>query len=391
MKLLRLGAAAAAIFLLSVSPGGAKTIKVGVIGPFSGPFSVFGTNFQWGIQAFVAKHGAKVGGDDIEFVYRDLEGVNPAKSKSLAQELIVKDKVQYLAGAYFTPNAMAMLPLLAQANVPLVVMNAATSSITAKSPYVVRTSFTMWQNTVPAAKTALERGLKKAAIAVSDYGPGKDAQAAFTKTFENGGGAVTESVRMSMKTKDFSPVLQRLKDSKPDVIFAFLPGGPPTLAFVKAFIENGLKADGIQLITTGDLLTEPDLPALGEAGVGLTSTYHYSAAHDSPENRAFIAAATSVGADEGKITMTAVAAYDGAQVIYKMIEATGGEMDAAKAVGAVVGTSWESPRGPVSIDPVTRHITQNVYLREVVSEGGRYFNRELKTFASQPDYGLAGK
>lgn len=391
MKLLRLGAAAAVIFLLSVSPGGAKTIKVGVIGPFSGPFSVFGTNFQWGIQAFVAKHGAKVGGDDIEFVYRDLEGVNPAKSKSLAQELIVKDKVQYLAGAYFTPNAMAMLPLLAQANVPLVVMNAATSSITAKSPYVVRTSFTMWQNTVPAAKTALERGLKKAAIAVSDYGPGKDAQAAFTKTFEDGGGAVTESVRMSMKTKDFSPVLQRLKDSKPDVIFAFLPGGPPTLAFVKAFIENGLKADGIQLITTGDLLTEPDLPALGDAGVGLTSTYHYSAAHDSPENRAFIAAATSVGADEGKITMTAVAAYDGAQVIYKMIEATGGEMDAAKAVAAVVGTSWESPRGPVSIDPVTRHITQNVYLREVVSEGGRYFNRELKTFPSQPDYGLAGK
>ena len=391
MRLLRCVAAAAVVFLFSISPVTAETIKVGVIGPFSGPFSVFGTNFQWGIQAFVAKHGSKVGGDEIEFIYRDLEGVNPAKSKSLAQELIVKDKVQYLAGAYFTPNAMAMLPLLTQANVPLVVMNAATSSITAKSPYVIRTSFTMWQNTVPAAKTALERNFKKAAIAVSDYGPGKDAQAAFTKTFEDGGGTVTESVRMSMKTKDFSPVLQRLKGSKPDVIFAFLPGGPPTLAFVKAFIENGLKADGIQLITTGDLLTEPDLPALGEAGVGLSSTYHYSAAHDSPENRDFIEAAKSIGAKEGKITMTAVAAYDGARVIYKMIEATGGKKAPKKAVAAVVGTSWESPRGPVSIDPDTRHITQNVYLREVVKKDGKYFNKEIKIFADQPDYGLLNK
>ena len=384
-------AVAAVFFLFSVSPVTAGTIKVGVIGPFSGPFSVFGTNFQWGIKAFVAEHGSKVGGDEVEFIYRDLEGVNPAKSKSLAQELIVKDKVQYLAGAYFTPNAMAMLPLLTKANVPLVVMNAATSSITAKSPYVIRTSFTMWQNTVPAAKTALEMNLKKAAIAVSDYGPGKDAQAAFTKTFEDGGGTVTESVRMSMKTKDFSPVLQRLKNSKPDVIFAFLPGGPPTLAFVKAFIENGLKADGIKLITTGDLLTEPDLPALGDAGIGLTSTYHYSAAHDSPENRAFLKAAKSVGAEEGKITMTAVAAYDGVRVIYKMIEATGGKKDAKKAVAAVVGMSWESPRGPVSIDPTTRHITQNVYLREVVKENGRYFNKEIKVFPSQPDYGLLQK
>ncbi|HVW54598.1 MAG TPA: ABC transporter substrate-binding protein [Rhizobiaceae bacterium] len=369
----------------------ADTIKIGVIGTMSGPFALYGQNFKWGIDAWVAQHGDKVGDHKVEFIYRDEEKPDPAKSKALAQELIVKDKVQYLAGMYFTPDAMAVAPLLERGKVPLVVMNAATSSITEKSPYIVRTSFTMWQNTVPAAQVAHDMGSKKAAIAVSDYGPGHDADAAFKATFEKLGGKVVEEIKMPLSTTDFGPLMQKIKDSGADTIFAFLPSGPATLSFVKAYIDNGLKAAGVKMISTGDVMTEPDLPALGDAGLGILSTYHYSVSHDSPENKAFLEEMKKVGAEPGKITMTSVAAYDGARVIYKMIEATDGKQEPAKAIKAVEGMSWTSPRGPVSIDPKTRHITQNVYLREVAKVDGEYINKETRTFEAQPDWGLEKK
>src|ERR1700730_11774683 len=190
----------------------ADVIKVGVIGTMSGPYALFGQNFKMGIDAWVAQHGSKVGDHEVEFIYRDEESPNPAKSKALAQELIVKDKVQYLAGLYFTPDAMAVAPLLEEAKTPLIVMNAATSAIVEKSPYIVRTSFTMWQNTVPAAQVAARNGSQKVAIAVSDYGPGVDADNAFKKTFEAAGGTVTEAIRMPLNTTDFSPIMQRIKD-----------------------------------------------------------------------------------------------------------------------------------------------------------------------------------
>jgi branched-chain amino acid transport system substrate-binding protein len=382
---------AAAIAVIATSPAYCDVIKVGIIGTMSGPFALYGANFKAGIEAFVAEHGAKVGDHQIEFVYRDEDQPNPAKSKALAQELIIKDKVQYIGGLYFTPDAMAVAPLLEESKVPMIVMNAATSSIVEKSPYIVRTSFTMWQNTVPAAKVAKARGARKVAIAVSDYGPGIDAETAFKKTFEAEGGTVSESIRMPLSTTDFGPIMQRIKDSGADTIFTFLPAGPPTLAFVKAFIDNGLKAQGVRFLATGDLVTEPDLPAIGDAGIGILSTYNYSVAHDSAENKAFLADAVKVGAKPSDITMAAVAAYDGARVIYKMIEATDGQKDPDKAIAAVKGMKWVSPRGPVSIDPVTRHITQNIYLRELVREGGRLENKEIETFAAQPDWGLAGK
>jgi branched-chain amino acid transport system substrate-binding protein len=205
----------------------ADVIKVGVIGTMSGPYALFGKNFKMGIDAWVAQHGSKVGDHEVEFIYRDEESPNPAKSKALAQELLVKDKVQYLAGLYFTPDAMAVAPLLEEAKTPLIVLNAATSAIVEKSPYIVRTSFTMWQNTVPAAQVATRNGSKKVAIAVSDYGPGVDAENAFKKTFEAGGGTVTEAIRMPLNTTDFSPIMQRIKDSGADTIFTFLPAGPP--------------------------------------------------------------------------------------------------------------------------------------------------------------------
>lgn len=384
-----LATAAAAVGLAaSVSAVRADTIKVGVIGPLSGPFSIFGTNFQWGIEAYQHDHGDKVGDDTVEFVYRDLPGVDPAKSYSLAQELVVKERVQYLAGAYFTPNALAITPLLESANVPLVVLNAATSSITTSSPLAVRTSFTMWQNSVPAAKAAKEGGLTKVITVVSDYGPGVDAETAFATTFTAEGGEIVESLRLPLSTRDFNPVMQRIKDSGADGVFVFLPGGPPTLGFMKSYLGNDLKSAGIGIISTGDVMTEPDLPAIGDIGIGLRTTYHYSTAHDSDVNRAFLKSIAAIGGNVDQATMASVAAYDGAHVIYKMIEATGGKQDAAAAVKAVEGMSWESPRGPVSIDPETRHITQNVYLREMQKVDGKYQNTEIETYQAQPDWGL---
>jgi branched-chain amino acid transport system substrate-binding protein len=358
----------------------------------SGPYALFGANYKMGIDAWVAEHGNKVGNHTVEFIYRDEESPNPAKSKALAQELIVKDKVQYLAGIYFTPNAMAVAPLLEESKTPLVVLNAATSSIVEKSPYIVRTSFTMWQNTVPAADNAWKSGSKKVAIAVSDYGPGIDAEAAFKKTFEAAGGTVVEAIRIPMNTTDFSPIMQRIKAAGADTIFCFLPSGPPTFGFFKAYVDNGLKADGVKMMSTGDIVTEIDLPSIGDSALGVLSTYHYAVSHQSPENKAFLASIVKNGGKVEDVAMTGVAAYDGARVIYEMIKATDGKRDPDKAIAAAKGMKWVSPRGPVSIDPDTRHIRQNVYLRTVVKQDGKLINKEGDTiFADQPDWGLSKK
>lgn len=368
----------------------ADTIKVGVVGPFSGPFALQGKNFKAGIDAYMTTHGNKIGDNTVEVIYRDLPAADPAQSKALAQELVVKEKVQYLAGFYFTPDAMAVTPILKQANTPLVIMNAATSAIVTKSPLVVRTSFTTRQTSTPIAKVAHDAGVSKVISVVSDYGPGVDAENAFKAAFEKEGGQVVEAIRMPLATNDFSPIMQRIKDSGAQGVFAFLPSGPTTLGFVKAYNENGLKAAGIKFFAPGDLTQESDLPALGDAALGIQTTFHYAVSHDSPENKAFVEAAAKAIGNKAELSFPAVGAYDGMNVIYKMIEATGGKQDAAKAVEAVKGLSWVSPRGPVSIDPQSRHITQNIYLREVVkADDGTYYNKEVQTFEKQGDPGLA--
>lgn len=368
----------------------ADTIKVGVIGPFSGPFALQGKNFKAGIDAYMALNGQQVGGHDIQIIYRDVPQADPAQSKASAQELVVKDAVQYLAGFYFTPDAMAVTPLLEQANVPMVVMNAGTSAIVTKSPLVLRTSFTMWQTSQPMAKVAFAQGFRKVITVVSDYGPGVDAETAFKSQFMADGGTVVEALRLPLSTNDFSAVMQRVKDSGADAVFAFLPSGPTTLGFVKAYNENGIAKAGIRLLSPGDLTQEPDLPVLGDAAIGMQTTFHYSVSHDSDANRKFVAAAGKAIGNPAELSFPAVGAYDGMHVIYEMIKATDGKKDASKAVNAVKGMAWESPRGPVSIDPETRHITQNIYLREVSkSPNGMYFNKEIQTFPSQGDPGLA--
>ena len=381
--------AAVAVMALG-SAAYADTIKVGVIGPFSGPFALQGKNFKAGIDAYMALNGNKVGAHEVEVIYRDVPQADPAQSKALAQELVVKEGVQYLAGFYFTPDAMAATPLLEQANVPMVVMNAATSAIVTKSPYVVRTSFTTWQTSTPIAQVARDKGIGKVISVVSDYGPGVDAENAFKAAFEKAGGSVVETIRMPLSTNDFSPIMQRVKDSGAEAVFAFLPSAPTTLGFVKSYNENGLKQGGIQFFAPGDLTQESDLPALGDAALGILTTFHYAVSHDSPENKTFVEAAGKAIGNPAELSFPSVGAFDGMHVIYKMVEATDGAQDAEKAVAAVKGLAWQSPRGPVVIDPESRHMTQNIYLREVVKQDdGSYTNKEIQTFENQGDPGLA--
>ncbi|MDR6861247.1 ABC transporter substrate-binding protein [Variovorax guangxiensis] len=363
-----------------------QVVKVGIVGPFSGPFaSSFGTPFRQGIEAYVAQNGDKAGATRVEFVYRDLDAPNPERAKALAQELIVKEKVQYLGGFVFTPNALAVAPLIQSAKVPTVIFNASTSTILSKSDYFVRTSNTLPQVTVPVAKYALDIKVKRVVTVVSDYGPGVDAENAFRQTFQAGGGEVVESIRMPLNATDFGPFLQKIRALKPDALFAFLPFGPPTFGFVKAYDDNGLKAAGIRFLGTSET-QESDLQALGDAALKLETGYYYSGVHESAQNKTFVATLAKLKAAPNPAT---VAAFDGTHVLYKMIEATGGTANGKGAIDAVKGMAWESPRGPMKIDAETRDVIQNVYMRVVEKQpDGRFVNRETKTYAAQPDYGL---
>ena len=364
----------------------AQAVKVGVIGPFSGPFAHYGSLFKAAAEAYVASQGGKLAGHEVEFIYRDTGGPNPGLTKTLAQELIVKDKVDYLGGFVFTPNAMAVAPLIQQSQTPTVIFNAATSSITEKSEYFIRTSYTLWQVTVPMAQWAAKQGMKKIVTAVTDYGPGIDAETAFKAEFGRQGGTVVESIRMPIATTDFGPFVQRIKASGAQAVYTFLPGGPPNLGFVKAYNENGLAKAGVQFLGTAET-DEFDLQKFGDSALGLTTAFHYSGAHESPANRKFVEALKK--RDPAAVANYAsVGAWDGMYVIHQMIEATGGKKDGAKAMAAARGLKWESPRGPVSIDPKTRHITQNVYLRKVEKVGDQLINKELQSFGPQTDYGL---
>lgn len=362
-------------------------VKVGIIAPFSGPFAHYGVLMRAGAEAYVASQGGKLAGQTVEFVWRDEGGPNPANTRMLAQELVVKDKVDYIGGIVFSPNAFAVAPVIQESKTPMVIFNAATSDITTKSDYYVRTSYTLWQVTVPMAQHATKKGIKKVVTAVTDYAPGVDAENAFKAEFAKHGGQVVESIRMPVRTTDFGPFAQRIKASGAQAVYVFLPGGPPNLGFVKAYQENGLRQAGIEFLGTAET-DEFDLQKFGDSALGLQTAFHYSAAHDSPANKAFVAALAKQS-KEAVANYASVGAWDGMYVIHKMIEATGGKRDGDKAMAAAKTLKWESPRGPVSIDPATRHITQNVYLRTVEKgPGGMLVNKEIQSFGAHADHGL---
>jgi branched-chain amino acid transport system substrate-binding protein len=367
---------------------GSSTIKIGLIASFSGPFADMGKQMQGGVKAYLKEHGDSVAGKKIEILVRDTTGPVPEVAKRLAQELVVRDKVDFLVGFGLTPEALAVAPVATEARTPMIIMNAATSIITTKSPYIVRMSMTLPQVASPMGDWAIKNGIKKVATLVADYGPGIDAEAAFKKTFTAGGGEIVDAIRVPLKNPEFSAFVQKIKDAHPDAVFVFVPAGEQPIAFMKSFHERGLAEAGIKIIATGDLTDDHTLQTIGDPALGVVTTFHYSLAHDSPENAAFLKAYLEAnGAEAGPANFMSVAAYDGMAAIFDVERKLGGAMDADKALAILKGFTAQSPRGPIAIDPETRDIVQTVYVRRVDKVGSELRNVELSQFANVKDPG----
>ncbi len=385
-KRLFLGSIALAVATLAA--GGAvaqtNTFKVGLILPMTGPFASTGRQIEAAAKLYMAQNGDNVAGKKIELIIKDDTGT-PDVTKRLAQEMIVNDKVNVLAGFGLTPLAFATAPLATQSKTPMVVMAAATSSITQASPYIVRTSFTLPQVTIGIADWAPKNGIKKVVSLVSDYGPGIDAERTFKDRFTFNGGTVVEAVRVPLRNPDFAPFLQKVRDAKPDAVFAFVPSGAGS-ALMKQFAERGLDKAGIKLIATGDVTDDDILNDMGEVAVGVVTSHHYSAAHKSALNQKFVDAFSK--ANKGlRPNFMAVGGYDGMRVIYEALKTTKGKGDGEALLGAMKGQVFESPRGPVFIDAQTRDIVQNVYIRKVEKVGGQLYNVEFETIKDVKDPG----
>jgi branched-chain amino acid transport system substrate-binding protein len=378
---------AAVLFGIAAAASAQNVVKLGMIGEFSGPFAQYGQQILGGMKAYMKVHGDTVAGKKIEIVQKDTGGPAPDVAKRLAQELVTRDNVDLLVGFGLTPNALAVAPVATEAKKAMVIMNAATSIITTKSPYIVRVSMTLPQITQPMAVWAAKNGIKKVYTVVADYGPGLDAEKAFAEAFKAAGGEIVGSVHTPLQNPDFAPFVQRVKDAKPEAVFLFLPAGEQGIAFMKGYEERGLKQAGIRLIATGDITDDGVLQAMGEPTLGLITSFHYSAAHDSPENAAFKKAYAEVNGDKLRPNFMAAAGYDGMAAIYEALKKTGGSTDGDKLVAAMKGVKLLSPRGPILIDPETRDVVQTVYIRKVEKTPGGLYNVEFDKFPDQKDPG----
>jgi branched-chain amino acid transport system substrate-binding protein len=356
-------------------------IKIGLIVPLTGGQASTGKQIEAAARLYMQQNGSEVAGKKIELIVRDDAAV-PDNTKRIAQELIVNDKVSFIAGFGVTPAALAAAPLATQAKVPEIVMAAGTSIITERSPYIVRTSFTLAQSSVIIADWAAKNGIKKVVTLVSDYAPGTDAQNSFKERFEKLGGQVVAELRVPLATPDFAPFLQRARDASPDALFVFVPSGQGG-NFVKQFVERGLDKD-IKLIGPGDVMDDDLLNGMGDAVIGVVTAHLYSASHPSAANKAFVEAFKK--ANNGmRPNFMAVGGYDGMRLIYEALKKTNGNTDGDALVNAMKGMSWESPRGPIQIDPETRDIIQNIYIRKVEKVNGELYNTEFATFEAVKD------
>src|SRR5271165_1782683 len=383
-----LGAALCAMLAAAPALADDNTVTVGLILPMTGPSASTGKQERAGAELYIHEHGDAVAGKKIVLEVKDDTGAADV-TKRLAQELVGNDHAAVLMGFGLTPLALAAAPIATEAKVPEIVTAAATAMITEKSPYIVRTSFTLPQAAAPMADWALKNGIKKVVTIVTDYGPGADAEKWFGDTFEKGGGAIAEKIRVPLKNPDFSPFLQRVADDKPDAVFVFVPSGFGAI-FMKQFVERGLDKSGIKLIGTGDVTDDDLINDIGDAALGAVTAHHYSADHDSPENKAFVAAFEKANGGM-RPNFMAVAAYDGMDLVYKALEKTKGDASGDALIGAMKGMNWTSPRGPVSIDPETRDIVQNIYVRKVEKKDGALYNVEFETIPDVKDPYKAAK
>ena len=381
--------AAAAIALstgLAVLPAVAQdnVFKIGLILPMTGQQATTGRQIEAAARLYMAQNGDTVAGKKVQLIIKDDTSL-PDVTRRLAQELVVNEKVNVLAGMGITPSAMATAPLATQSKTPLVVMAAATSSITEASPYVVRTSFTLPQVSVALADWAPKNGIKKVVTLVSDYGPGINAEKFFNQRLTFNGGQVTEALRVPLRNPDFAPFLQKVRDAKPDALFVFVPSGAGA-AVMKQFLERGMDKAGIKLIGTGDVTDDDQLNGMGDGALGVVTSHHYSAAHPSPMNKKFVEAFEK--ANKGlRPNVMAVGGYDGMRVIYEALKTTKGVGGGDALLAAMKGQIFESPRGKVFIDAQTRDIVQDVYLRKVERVNGQLYNVEFDVIKDVKDPG----
>ena len=372
-----LGATAAGAAFLAARPAlAADPAKIGLILPMTGAFQSTGKQIEAACRLYMQLNGSLVAGRPVELIVKDDAGV-PDQTKRLAQELVVNDKVAFLAGFGLTPLALAAAPIATRAKVPEIVMAAETLAIGGASPYIVRSGSTIPQSVMGVAEWAPKNGIRKVVTLVSDYGPGLDAETWFKKFFGDAGGQVVESLRVPLANPDFSPFLQRASDAKPDAIFVFVPSGVGAV-LMKQFAERGLDKSGIKLIGTGDITDDDILNGMGDAALNVVTSQFYSTAHDSKTNKDFVAAFEK--ANPGmRPNFMAAGGWDGMHLIYAALEKTKGSLDGTALVAAMKGMAWESPRGPVRIDPDTREMVMNEYLRRVQKVNGVLYNVEFET------------
>jgi len=383
-QFLRATALAASALLASYAGAEESKFKIGLIVPMTGQQATTGRQIEAAARLYMAQNGDTVAGRKIELIVKDDTSI-PDVTKRLAQELVVNDKVNVLAGFGITPSALATAPIATQSKTPQVVMAAATSSITLASPYIVRTSFTLPQASVALADWAPKNGIKKVVTLVSDYGPGLDAEKFFSERLLFNGGQVTESLRVPMRNPDFAPFLQKVRDLKPDALFVFVPSGAGA-AVMKQFLERGMDKAGIKLIGTGDVTDDDQLNDMGDGALGVVTSHHYSTAHPSALNKKFVEAFTK--ANKGlRPNFMAVGGYDGMRVIYEALRATKGKGDGDALLAAMKGQIFESPRGPMFIDAQTRDVVQNIYLRKVEKQNGELYNVEFDVIKDVKDPG----
>ncbi len=362
-----------------------NTFKIGLILPMTGQQASTGRQIEAAAKLYMAQNGDTVGGKKVQLIIKDDTSV-PDVTKRLAQELVVNDKVNVLAGFGITPSAFATAPIATQSKTPMVVMAAGTSSITQSSPYIVRTSFTLAQSSVAMADWAVAKGgIKKVVTLVSDYGPGHDAEKFFKDRYIFNGGTVVDTLRVPMRNPDFAPFLQKVRDAKPDGLFVFVPSGAGA-AVMKQFLERGMDKAGIKLIGPGDITDDDQLNDMGDGALGVVTSHFYSAHHPSPTNKKFVEAFKK--ANKGmRPNFMAVGGYDGMRVIYEALKATKGQGGGDALLAAMKGQVWESPRGPMFIDAQTRDVVHNIYLRKVEKVGGELHNVEFDVIKDVKDPG----
>ena len=374
-RLMMTGAALLVAMLIGPSANAAGTIKIGVVMPYSGQFADLSKQMDNGLKLYIKEHGDKIAGKKVEIIRKDVGGINPPKAKRLAQELVVRDHVDILTGWQLSPNTFAGCTVSKEAKKFMVIMNAATSTITDNSPYCTRTSFTLPMISVTLGKWAAKQGIKTDYTMTSDYAPGHDAEKGFIYGFESGGGKVVGSVRMAVANPDFSGYVQRAKDLKPQSIFIFIPGGAQPPAIGKALAEHSMDAETIRVLGTQELADDSAIKSMGKNALGIITAGNYNYNRKAPLNEKFVAAYRKMFHENPNFG--AVGGYDGMHLIYAALRKTKGKTDAESLTHAAEGMKWESPRGPMMIDPKTRDIVQTIYISKIENKNGKYVNEVI--------------